>query len=1371
MPSRTIRAAALSLFLVSSAAAFAADVWDGAPFASDPKALLAAAEAIQPKKASEGVIVLLDEAIVTFDADGRSSRVERLIYRVIDQSAVDGWSTIETSWSPWYHERPQVDARVVTKDGAVHRLDPKSFGLTDAEDDPDMFSDTRVLSGPLPAVAPGSVVEQTITYREKNPLYTAGVAERHEFGRWVETRQSRLVIDAPAALALRMVNKTRPQIEPRRSESDGRKRIVFETGPRPRLENFEWNLPSDVSMTSYVAWSTGKSWQEVATRYAEIIDEKIGDGASVAQLTATAVGNAKEPREIARRILATVERQIRYAGVEFGEGSIVPRAPTETLKNKYGDCKDKATLLVAMLRQAGVPAHVALLRSGLGYDVESDLPGLGHFNHVIVVTEGEAPIWIDPTDEFARAGELPDSDQGRLALIARRETTALTLTPYADARANHTVERREFRLAELGKASITEISQYSGSEERSTRRYYTSIDRKQAGEELKSYAENTYLAKKLSKWELADGHDLDKPFSIHLTIDEATRGTTADGEAAVGIFFSRMVSDLPSELRREDPKKEDEAEKDEDEKQKPRQNDYVFARPYVFDLHYRVIPPPGYVVRDLPQPETLQVGTGKLTKNWTANDDGTVLADFRFESGPRRITAAQFEEMRQAAVKIAKEKAFLLYFDQVGRKLLDAGEVGKAVAEFRRLAALHPKEALHQTDIAGALLTGGFGSAARRAAKRAVEIEPTAAHAHAVLGKVLSNDWVGRPLRNGADIPGAIAAYRKAKELDKADIDIRAQLAYLLEYSDAGARFAADARVPQAIDEYIALKKDIEEADDEAIDRELMLLYSHAGRWDDLEKLLATTTDTQSKDAFQLVAIGASKGGAAAVAASARIEPAKRREMQSQAAGLLALLRRYPAATELLSAAANGAPNAAELRAQVDLLRKAVRHEELKLDRGDAVSVFKLAMIETFQGANERDVNKRFASSDVADVFSEDGRRSKAKSNGSEKAMKAVQKKDPQSLLMVDFALSAVDYQQDGDENVGYRIRARAPGMGTKGTFTIYAVKENGEYRIAAGDEGPELALRAFRLVEKNDLAGARRWLDWARDHITASGGEDPVASEPFAAVWTRGKEGTAEEMRLAAAILLPDTKKSAQLAVPVLIAAREKADADTQWRIDQALITANTILEKWDVVLEASDRIAAKFPQSASAFRQSMHALFELKREDEVRTRATARLQKMPGDVAAEKVLAQLAVRSGAYSDAVPYLDGVLQSADPTASDYNEYAWVALFAKSDPEKALQRAREGVTEAPDAYPILNTLAAIYADQGRSSEARDTFLKSLEQSGSDELRSADWYVVGRIAENYGIDDAALEAYQKVTKPAFVPGSPYALAQERLAGLKR
>ena len=129
-----------------------------------------------------------------------------------------------------------------------------------------------------------------------------------------------------------------------------------------------------------------------------------------------------------------------------------PHDPAETLAHKYGDCKDKATLLAVTLRAAEIPAYVALLNAASRLDVLPDLPGMGLFDHAIVYVPGSPALWMDATDQYARLGQLPINDQGRKALIARKETTAQVTTPESTSKDNLLLEYREINLSENGPA-------------------------------------------------------------------------------------------------------------------------------------------------------------------------------------------------------------------------------------------------------------------------------------------------------------------------------------------------------------------------------------------------------------------------------------------------------------------------------------------------------------------------------------------------------------------------------------------------------------------------------------------------------------------------------------------------------------------------------------------------------------------------------------------------------------------------------------------------------------------------------------------------------------------------------------------------------
>src|SRR5262249_24993948 len=148
--------------------------------------------------------------------------------------------------------------------------------------------------------------------------------------------------------------------------------------------------------------------------------------------------------------------------------------------------------------------------------------------------------------------------------------------------------------------------------------------------------------------------------------------------------------------------------------------DYLFFRPFVAEWLYRIHLPVGFRSASLPESKEELLGTASLSRKISVEPDGTVTALLRLDVGKRRLTAVEFEATREAVSKLAKREVTFLRFEQNGQAQLAAGRVKEALVEFRRLATLHPKEALHNTQIALALLQGGMGDAARDAARKAI---------------------------------------------------------------------------------------------------------------------------------------------------------------------------------------------------------------------------------------------------------------------------------------------------------------------------------------------------------------------------------------------------------------------------------------------------------------------------------------------------------------------------------------------------------------------------------------------------------------------------------------------------------------------------
>ena len=145
--------------------------------------------------------------------------------------------------------------------------------------------------------------------------------------------------------------------------------------------------------------------------------------------------------------------------------------------------------------------------------------------------------------------------------------------------------------------------------------------------------------------------------------------------------------------------------------------------------------------------------------------------------------------------------------------------------------AKYPRKAVHRLRNASALLEAGLGTRAQREALAATQLEPKSALAWKTLGWMLQHDAVGRRFGEGFDRAGAIAAYRKARELDPENTDIAADLAVLLEHDVNGVRYSPKANLDEAIAEYRARRKLLSE--DDAKDDEYAnnlyyaLLYAH----------------------------------------------------------------------------------------------------------------------------------------------------------------------------------------------------------------------------------------------------------------------------------------------------------------------------------------------------------------------------------------------------------------------------------------------------------------------------------------------------------------------------------------------------------------
>ena len=178
-----------------------------------------------------------------------------------------------------------------------------------------------------------------------------------------------------------------------------------------------------------IAWTTFKSWAAVGAWYRSLeTGRSVPDADIKAKVTELTAGKTSEEDKV-RAVYSFVAPQIRYIGVSFGVGRYQPHQAAEVLQNQYGDCKDKHTLLAAMLTAIGLHPDAVLIGEGIHFN--EAVPSPAAFNHLITRVDVDGkPIWLDATAEVAPY---------RMLALDLRDKQALVIPEAGEATVQRTV--------------------------------------------------------------------------------------------------------------------------------------------------------------------------------------------------------------------------------------------------------------------------------------------------------------------------------------------------------------------------------------------------------------------------------------------------------------------------------------------------------------------------------------------------------------------------------------------------------------------------------------------------------------------------------------------------------------------------------------------------------------------------------------------------------------------------------------------------------------------------------------------------------------------------------------------------------------------
>lgn len=420
----------------------AASVWAsccGASFAASAPDWVreAAAQATPEHEPDTNALILLADTTVTVQANGKERRLERRVFRILrpqgaqraaDRVDFDSATSRILNFRGW----------CITPDGRVYDASGRDAAESALPDvlNGYLMGEYRSRMLRVPAAVPGSVV----AFEIEEELQPDAPIDEWEFQDTIPVREARYTLELPAGWQFTPTWINYPSSA---AVPSGANRWRWEVGnvgairvepqmPPPRAEAARlmvaW-VPTGAQRAAF------RSWRDIGEWYLHLARSQLAATTPIDNEVAMLAPSTSTTLAKMQALARFVQSDIRYVAIELGIGRYQPHAAADVFTRRYGDCKDKATLLSAMLKQAGLESYYVLVNTARGAITQSTPPNL-EFDHVILAISlprdvdesslraiADVPVlgrllYFDPTDSYTPFGSIRGPLQGAYGLVA-----------------------------------------------------------------------------------------------------------------------------------------------------------------------------------------------------------------------------------------------------------------------------------------------------------------------------------------------------------------------------------------------------------------------------------------------------------------------------------------------------------------------------------------------------------------------------------------------------------------------------------------------------------------------------------------------------------------------------------------------------------------------------------------------------------------------------------------------------------------------------------------------------------------------------------------------------------------------------------------
>ena len=566
------------------------------------------------------------EETVTLHADGKVQEDYHNTGRILNARGLEN-ADVRIPYSAASQRVTGVQARTVRPDGTTLLVQAADIHETSPFSDFTLYDDAKNIAFSLPGVEAGVVIDYRYTILTRSPLQRGQFADAWWLGGADPSRLNRYTLIAPVGVPVRF--RTHNSLGVKFTQSltpDGAQRVYrWERWNSAALVQ-EPAMPPQETLSSWLEVSTWPTWESVAGWYHTLAAPRMAITPEITSLAHRLTAGKTTQREKGAAIFYWVEKKTRYVAIEMGLSAYQPHSAGDVSRNRYGDCKDMATLLAALFHAAGIAtAWPALLDTENKRPIRDHLASPTLFDHAILRADLDGkPYWFDATAEFCAFGDIPSADRGLEALVVKDGSGTFETIPQGGPEANRTVYSKTVTLHADGSADCQTLVRGVGDSALAARTEISALRPNQLRDHFAGMISGQADAM-LRGFTVGGCEDLDKPLTYGVRY---TAPTWAARTGTLMIVSEGFAFDSPATLRE-------------------RRTPFVIEDAQQQDDTVTIHLPPGYRVEAMPDDMQEETAAGTLAVSYAAAP-GQILIHKVVTLRPSVISPSAYPPLRAA---------------------------------------------------------------------------------------------------------------------------------------------------------------------------------------------------------------------------------------------------------------------------------------------------------------------------------------------------------------------------------------------------------------------------------------------------------------------------------------------------------------------------------------------------------------------------------------------------------------------------------------------------------------------------------------------------------------------------------------------------